>query len=183
MAQGKIFVETSRLDGTADQVDRLADEYEGEYNALFQTVQNLQAAWSGEDNVALTNQIEGFRDDLQRMTKMMRDYAAYLRQAAASYRDTQDNVAAKARTLSQGNSRRERIPMPDIKITFSEVGAKTQQIRSHNEKLSYTLQQIKSIINALEADWTSDTSDTIRAKITGMQPKFDSYKEVIESYF
>lgn len=72
--------------------------------------------------------------------------------------------------------------MPDIKITFSEVRAKTQQIRTHNEKLSETLQQIKSIINALESEWTSDTSDTIRAKITGMQPKFDSYKEVIESY-
>lgn len=72
--------------------------------------------------------------------------------------------------------------MPDIKITFAEVRTKTQQIRTHNEKLSDTLQQIKSIINALESEWTSDTSDTIRAKITGMQPKFDSYKEVIESY-
>lgn len=72
--------------------------------------------------------------------------------------------------------------MPDIKITFSEVRTKTQQIRTHNDKLSETLQQIKSIINALESEWTSDTSDTIRAKITGMQPKFDSYKEVIESY-
>ena len=72
--------------------------------------------------------------------------------------------------------------MPDIKITFAEVRTKTQQIRTHNEKLSDTLQQIKSIINALEAEWTSDTSDTIRSKITGMQPKFDSYKEVIESY-
>lgn len=72
--------------------------------------------------------------------------------------------------------------MPDIKITFAEVKDKTAQIRKHNEVLTATLQQIKSAINALEADWTSDTSDTIRSKITGMQPKFDSYKEVIESY-
>lgn len=72
--------------------------------------------------------------------------------------------------------------MPDTKITFEEARAKTQQLRGHNEKLTAQLQQIKSTINALEADWTSDTSDTIRSKITGMQPKFDSYKEVIESY-
>ena len=72
--------------------------------------------------------------------------------------------------------------MPDIRISFEEFRTKTQQIRSHNDKLTETLANIKSVINNLEADWTSDTSDTIRAKITGMQPKFDTYREVIESY-
>lgn len=72
--------------------------------------------------------------------------------------------------------------MPDIKITFGEVRTKTKQIRSRNDTLTDTLNQIKQIINNLESQWTSDTSDTIRAKITGMQPKFDTYKEVIESY-
>lgn len=72
--------------------------------------------------------------------------------------------------------------MPDIKITFAEVKANAQRIRSSNEKLTQTLIDIKTAINGLSADWTSDTSDTIRDKITAMQPKFDSYKEVIESY-
>ena len=72
--------------------------------------------------------------------------------------------------------------MPDIKITFEELRSKTSQIRKHNEALTEMLLQIKSAINALESEWTSDTSDTIRSKITGMQPKFDSYKEVVESY-
>ncbi len=103
MAQGKIVVETSRLDATARQVDTLADQYETEYKALFGTVRDLKNAWDGEDNVAFTTQIEGFRDDFQRMTKLMRDDAAYLRKAAESYRTTQDNVAAKAKTLSQGS--------------------------------------------------------------------------------
>lgn len=102
MAQGKIIVETGRLDSTASQVDHLADQYESEYNALFGTVKDLQNAWSGEDNVAFTSQIEGFRDDFQRMTRLMRDYADYLRKVAESYRSTQDSVTAKAKTLSQG---------------------------------------------------------------------------------
>lgn len=72
--------------------------------------------------------------------------------------------------------------MPDIKITFSEVKAKAGELRRRNEMLTNTLTDIKSAIGALEAQWTSDASDTIRAKITGMQPKFDTYKEVIESY-
>lgn len=72
--------------------------------------------------------------------------------------------------------------MPDIKITFAEVRAKNAQIRRHNQTLDETLKQIRNIINALESDWTSDTSDTIRAKINGMQKTFTSYYEVIESY-
>ncbi len=103
MAQGKIIVDSTRLDSTASQVDHLADDYEGEYKALFTTVQEMQSAWAGEDNTAFTNQIEGFRDDFERMTKLMRDYAAYLRKAAQAYLDTQDNVARQAQTLSQGS--------------------------------------------------------------------------------
>ena len=72
--------------------------------------------------------------------------------------------------------------MPDMKITFEEVRAKAAQMRSYNETLTETLTTIKNAINSLEAQWTSDTSDTIRSKITAMQPKFDSYKEVVESY-
>lgn len=103
MARGKIIVDSTRLDSTASKVEALADDYEGEYKALFTTVQEMQSAWAGEDNTAFTNQIEGFQDDFERMTRLMRDYAAYLRKAAQAYRDTQDNVAREAQTLSQGN--------------------------------------------------------------------------------
>lgn len=103
MPRGQIVVETSQLDSTAGRVDQLASTYESEYNALFSLVADMKSAWEGEDNVAFTNQIEGFRDDFQRMTRLMRDYADYLRKAAQTYRDTQDAVAAQARTLSQGS--------------------------------------------------------------------------------
>lgn len=33
----------------------------------------------------------------------MRDYAAYLRKSAATYRDTQNSIAQSAKTLSQGS--------------------------------------------------------------------------------
>ena len=103
MARGKIVVETARLDQTAARVEELAGTYNSTYMKLFQTVQEMQSAWSGEDNVAFTNQIEGFRDDFQRMEQLMKDYAAYIRKVAASYRDTQDSVTASAKTLSQGS--------------------------------------------------------------------------------
>lgn len=103
MARGQIIVETAQLDSTAGRVEQMAGDYRSEYTALFSLVASLKSAWDGEDNVAFTNQIEGFRDDFQRMEQLMRDYAAYLRKAAQAYRDTQDTVASQAKTLSQGN--------------------------------------------------------------------------------
>ena len=103
MARGRIIVESSRLDSTAAQVDRLSDTYESEYKALFGTVRELKSAWDGTDNQAFTDQIEGFRDDFERMTRLMREYASYLRKTAETYRETQTEVANDARRLSQGN--------------------------------------------------------------------------------
>lgn len=103
MARGQIIVETTQLDSVATQVEGCADTYKSNYISLFNTVQEMQNAWSGTDNTAFTNQIEGFRDDFQRMEQLMRDYAAYLRKAAAAYRETQANVASAAKTLSQGS--------------------------------------------------------------------------------
>ena len=103
MARGQIVVETTQLDSAAGRVEDLANTYSTNYTALFATIQEMQNAWAGVDNTAFTNQIEGFRDDFQRMEKLMRDYAAYLRKSAATYRDTQNSIAQSAKTLSQGS--------------------------------------------------------------------------------
>lgn len=72
--------------------------------------------------------------------------------------------------------------MPDIKITFSEVRAKATAISKCNDNLKNYLEEIKNNITKLDAEWTSDSSDTIRGKITNMQAKFDNYYTIIESY-
>lgn len=103
MAQGKIIVDTSRLDSAASTVEGKADIYNTNYTKLYQLVQNLKTSFDGADYQAFSTQIEGFRDDFQRMEKLMRDYAAYLRKTAATYRETQSSIAAEAKRLSQGS--------------------------------------------------------------------------------
>ncbi len=72
--------------------------------------------------------------------------------------------------------------MADIKITFSEVSAKAKQIRKCNENLTQQLEDIKANITQLDAQWESDASETIRAKIANMQSRFDNYYNIIEAY-
>lgn len=88
-----IKVTTEDLRNAASTVDNLAIEYDKEYAALFQDVETLTSTdYTGDDATAFRNQVEGFRDDFNKMKQLMNEYADYLRQAAATYEDTQANV-------------------------------------------------------------------------------------------
>lgn len=101
---GKIEVTTESLKNASKEVNALANEYEREWRQLYITVDALEAAWSGVDNKAFTEQIKGFRDDFQRMTQLMKDYADYLEHAGSTYYNTQDDIKNNAKSkLSTGN--------------------------------------------------------------------------------
>jgi WXG100 family type VII secretion target len=69
-----------------------------------------------------------------------------------------------------------------IQISFAEVSATAGTIRSLNNSLSSELDTIRKEINDLSATWISDSSETIRGKINGMVPKFENYKQIVDSY-
>ena len=103
MGLGLITVETERLDQVAGQVEGYADDYLKAYNELFTIVKDMKEAWDGKDNVAYTTQIEGFRNDFEKMKSLMDDYANFLTKSANTYRETQESIASRAKTLSQGS--------------------------------------------------------------------------------
>ena len=98
MAQ-KIMVTPEMLESTASSIEGLANEYKAQYNELYSTTGNLASTWSGADNVAFVNQIEGFKDDLEKMYSLMNRYAEYLRTTAKAYRETQEAVVKQAKSL------------------------------------------------------------------------------------
>ncbi|MBQ2745336.1 MAG: WXG100 family type VII secretion target [Lachnospiraceae bacterium] len=100
MARGQITVETTQLDSVAEKVEGYADSYLREYTSLYSLVTDMQSAWAGVDNTAYTAQIEGFKDDFQKMEKLMRDYAAFLKQTAAKYRAAQADIKTQAQQLA-----------------------------------------------------------------------------------
>ena len=102
MPRGQIIVETSRLEAVAAQVEGYADDYKSTYEALYQKVESLDTDTIGKDNDTFTTQINGFRDDFQRMEKLMREYAEYLRKSAKALKDTEERLAGEAAKLSTG---------------------------------------------------------------------------------
>ena len=96
----KIVVDPAQLDNAATQIDGQAADYERLYNQLFSEVSALGAAWQGKDNTAFVQQIEGFREDFQQMTQLMRDYSDFLKQSSKTYRETQENIVSAAKSLT-----------------------------------------------------------------------------------
>jgi len=95
-----ITVDPTKLESAAAKIDNQSTDYERIYKALFSEVNAMKAAWAGVDNMAYTTQIEGFQDDLQKMTQLMRQYSEFLKQSAKVYRDTQSEVVNAAKRLT-----------------------------------------------------------------------------------
>ncbi|ADU31794.1 WXG100 family type VII secretion target [Evansella cellulosilytica] len=95
-----ITVDPAKLETASTRIDQQAADYERLYRQLFTEVDGMGAAWQGVDNVAFVNQIKGFTDDFERMTKLMRDYSEYLKMSAKTYRETQTEIANQAKRLT-----------------------------------------------------------------------------------
>lgn len=94
-----IQVTPEQLESTAGRIESLAADYKAQYDQLYSKTNAMASTWSGKDNVAFVNQIDGFKDDFEKMHTLMLNYADFLRKSAKAYRDTQDTVVSEARKL------------------------------------------------------------------------------------
>ena len=83
----------------AAEIQAKAEDYKTNYTDLYQKAEAMGANWTGKDNTAYINQINGFKDDLEKMRTLMLDYADYLRKAAQTYEETQNAIAQNATKL------------------------------------------------------------------------------------
>ena len=100
MASRIIEVTPEQLVSTAGSIETLAADYKKQYELLYSETNAMASTWSGKDNVAYIQQIEGFKDDFQKMHGLMLDYASFLRKSADAYSKTQETVVTEARKLT-----------------------------------------------------------------------------------
>ena len=63
----KIMVDPTRLEAVGSKIEEQTADYSKMYQQLFTEVQAMKKAWQGADNIAYTTQIEGFREDLEKI--------------------------------------------------------------------------------------------------------------------
>ena len=69
-----------------------------------------------------------------------------------------------------------------INISLGEVTKTAETVRNLNKSLAEKLQDIKKEMNNLSSTWQSDASETIRGNFNALAPKFENYRDVVDSY-
>ncbi|MCM1190294.1 MAG: WXG100 family type VII secretion target [bacterium] len=95
-----IQVTPELLESASTKIEGLAADYKAQYDALYNETGAMRATWDGKDNLAFTDQIAGFKDDLEKMYNLMLKYADFLKKSAKAYRQTQDTAVSEARKLT-----------------------------------------------------------------------------------
>ena len=69
-----------------------------------------------------------------------------------------------------------------VNLPFAPLRSAVTDIRGNTCDLAGIFGEFRTLINSFALEFTSEISDTICSEIAGIQPKFDGYMEVIESY-
>lgn len=69
-----------------------------------------------------------------------------------------------------------------IKISLDEVSSTAATIRTLNNSMNLSLENIKKEMNNLSSTWQSDAGETIRARFNTMSASFEEYKKIVDSY-
>ncbi len=97
-----IEVTPQQLDTAAGKIEGLAGDYKTQYESLYKEADALGSGYEGEGKKTFINQLNGFKDDLEKMYGLMNQYADFLRKTAKTYRETQQNIVSQAKTLPNG---------------------------------------------------------------------------------
>lgn len=95
----KIVVNPEELKAVANKMDSQIGDYQRIYNSVFSEVDGLAKAWNGKDHLAYVSQIQGFKDDFEKMTNTLKEYSEFLKSSAKQYASTQDQIVAEAKKL------------------------------------------------------------------------------------
>ena len=96
-----ITVTPEQLDACAARINEKNTEYMQNSDALFAEVETLGSVWQGKDNLAFVSQISSFQSDFKQISMLCSEYSDFLKNSAASYRSTQDELTAQAARLER----------------------------------------------------------------------------------
>lgn len=99
----KWTVTTERLVSSANVIEEKTARYNSEWAKLYTEIQSLKSAqWQGIASDTFNSKLEAYRNDFEEMSKVLLNYAAYLKNAADSYVRTEEALKDAAGNLHTG---------------------------------------------------------------------------------
>lgn len=72
--------------------------------------------------------------------------------------------------------------MATMYVNYGSFESWAAKLDAKNQQLDQKLKEIEKTINTTAGDWESNSAVSIREAITAMEPKFESYREVVNNY-
>ena len=96
-------VTTERLVSSASVIEEKTARYNSEWAKLYTEIQNLKSAqWQGIASETFNTRLEAYRNDFEEMSKVLINYAEFLRAAADNYVKTEEALRDAASNLHTG---------------------------------------------------------------------------------
>ncbi len=92
-------VTTEELIRSADLLEEKVGEYKSQYEQMYSEIDNLRVYYKGQSSDAFNNQILGFRNSLEEMATVVKNYIAYLRSTSQNYISNEEALTESANSL------------------------------------------------------------------------------------
>ena len=97
-------VTTERLVSSAGAIEEKIAKYNSEWAKLYTELQSLKSTqWQGIASDTFNSKLEAYRNDFEEMSKVLMEYAQYLKTAADNYVKTEEAIKDAASNLYTGN--------------------------------------------------------------------------------
>ena len=96
-------VTTERLVSSANVIEDKTAKYNSEWAKLYTELQSLKSTqWQGIASDTFNSKLEAYKNDFEEMSKILLNYAAYLKSAADNYVKTEEALKDAASGLHTG---------------------------------------------------------------------------------
>ena len=96
---GGIYANIEGTRSLGNEMIGKSEEYNAEIVKLYNYMDELKSGWTGEDNQAYVNQVETYRQELQDLGEVIKQYGNFLLNAASSLEKTRSDIASAAKNL------------------------------------------------------------------------------------
>ncbi len=96
-------VTTERLVSSANVIEEKTAKYNSEWAKLYTELQALKSSqWQGIASDTFNSKLEAYRNDFEEMSKVLLNYATFLKNAAENYAKTEESLKDAASSLNTG---------------------------------------------------------------------------------
>lgn len=98
----RLQIDTAKVEQVSTQMNDLIQRYRQKYAEVYANANQMSAIWDGEAKKTYMQKLEGFRNDFEKMVKVLANYSTKLGIIAKRYKEAEEQAKSLASKLSVG---------------------------------------------------------------------------------